>query len=141
MDKGDYPMTVYGKPKTDYYDLADVGTRLIALIIDGFILSLITGLLFWGGREAGGFAGFLVGVGYHWYFLTQQDGQTPGKRIMNIRVVRVDGQPIDATTVVVRYVGYFVNSFLFGLGWLWAFWDKDHQGFHDKLANTVVISV
>lgn len=132
-------MSVYGKSKTDYYDLADVSVRLVALIIDGFILSLITGLLVWGGRGAGGFLSFLIGVTYHWYFLTQQDGQTPGKRLMGIRVVRKDGQPLDAATVIVRYIGYFVNTFLLSIGWLWALWDADRQGIHDKLANTIVV--
>lgn len=132
-------MGVYEKTKNDSYALADVGTRLVALIIDGFILALITGLLFWGGREAGGFVGFLIGVAYHWFFLTQQNGQTPGKRMMGIRVVRKDGQPIDAATVIVRYVGYYVNTFILGIGWLWALWDADHQGIHDKLAGTIVV--
>lgn len=132
-------MTTYRKSKTDYSDLADVGTRLAALIIDGLILGLITGVLVWGGRGAGGFLGFLIGVAYQWYFLTQQDGQTPGKRIMGIRVVRKDGQPIDAATVVVRYIGYYVNSFILMIGWLWALWDGDRQGIHDKLAGTIVV--
>lgn len=132
-------MGVYEKVKNDSYALADVGTRLIALIIDGFILALITGLLFWGGREAGGFVGFLIGVAYQWYFLTQQNGQTPGKRLMGIRVVRKDGQPVDAATVIVRYIGYYVNSFILGIGWLWALWDADRQGVHDKLAGTIVV--
>jgi uncharacterized RDD family membrane protein YckC len=132
-------MTTYQKSKTDYLDLADVGTRLMALIIDGFILGLITGVLLWGGRDIGGVASFLIGVAYQWYFLTQRNGQTPGKQMMGIRVVRKDGQPIDAATVVVRYIGYFVNSFILGIGWLWALWDADRQGIHDKLAGTIVV--
>jgi uncharacterized RDD family membrane protein YckC len=132
-------MTTYEKRKTGYYDLADVGTRLFALIIDGFILGLITGVLFSLISTPGAFGGALVGVAYQWYFLTQNDGQTPGKRIMGIKVVRKDGAPLDAATIIVRYVGYYINSFLFGIGWLWAFWDADRQGIHDKLAGTIVV--
>lgn len=121
------------------YELADVGTRLIAIIIDGFILGLITGVLFAAVREPGTVGGFIVGVIYQWYFLTQQDGQTPGKRIMGLRVVRVNGQPIDGATVLVRYIGYYINSFVFGIGWFWALFNDQHQGWHDLLAGTVVV--
>ena len=66
------------KPKrTEQYELADVGTRLIALIIDGVVLGIISGLLFAFAREPGVAGGFIVGLIYQWYFLTQRDGQTP----------------------------------------------------------------
>ncbi|MBI1257224.1 MAG: RDD family protein [Chloroflexi bacterium] len=129
------------KPKRGVIDfeLADLGTRLIALIIDGVILGLITGLLFAGARNAGGFLGFVIGVLYQWYFLTQQNGQTPGKRVMGIRVIKVNGAPLQAADVIVRYIGYYINSIVFGLGWIWALFDKDKQGWHDKLAGTYVV--
>ena len=134
-------MATYDKPKRSVvdYELASVGTRFIALIIDGIILGVITGLLFWGGREAGGFTGFLIGVAYQWYFLTQQNGQTPGKRWMGIRVVKNTGEPLQAADVIVRYVGYYVNSIVFMLGWIWALFDSKSQGWHDKFAGTYVV--
>jgi uncharacterized RDD family membrane protein YckC len=133
--------TYTDKPKRDAYDteLADLGTRLIALIIDGVILGVITGLLTAGMHSAGSAAGFLIGVVYQWYFLTQQNGQTPGKRLMGIRVVKVNGAPLQAADVIVRYIGYTVNTVVFGIGWFWAIWDADKQGWHDKMAGTVVI--
>ena len=129
------------KPKRGAIDfeLADTGTRLVALIIDGVILGLITALLFAGARNAGGFLGFVIGVIYQWYFLTQQNGQTPGKRIMGICVIKVNGAPLQAADVIVRYIGYYVNSIVFGIGWIWALFDKDKQGWHDKLAGTYVV--
>jgi uncharacterized RDD family membrane protein YckC len=39
----------------------------------------------------------------------------------------------------VRYLGYFVSALPLGLGFFWVAWDKRKQGFHDKLAKTVVI--
>jgi uncharacterized RDD family membrane protein YckC len=120
--------------------LADVSTRFVALIIDGLILGLISAVLSGGGRSAaGGGAGFIIGVIYQWYFLTQQNGQTPGKKIMGIRVVKVNGEKLEAMDAVLRYVGYYINSFVLMIGWLWAFWDADRQGWHDKIAGTVVI--
>ena len=135
-------MTTYSdKPKRGAVDfeLANLGTRLIALIIDGFILGLITGVLLAGSRSAGGFAGFVIGVIYQWYFLTQQNGQTPGKRVMGIRVIKVNGAPLQAADVIIRYIGYYINSVVFLLGWIWALFDKDKQGWHDKLAGTYVV--
>ena len=138
-------MTTYDfdeKPKRSsaaQYELADTGTRLIALIIDGFILGVITGILFAAAKGPGGFGGFIVGILYQWYFLTQQDGQTPGKRMMGIRVVKTNGAPIDAATVIIRYVGYYINSFVFMIGWLWALFNDKHQGWHDLLAGTYVV--
>jgi uncharacterized RDD family membrane protein YckC len=132
-------MTAYDKPKRGDYELADTGTRFIALIIDGIILGIITGLLFAGARGTGGLVGFVIGVIYQWYFLTQQDGQTPGKRIMGIRVIKVTGAKLEFADVLVRYIGYYINSVVFMLGWIWALLDKDHQGWHDKLAGTYVV--
>jgi uncharacterized RDD family membrane protein YckC len=132
-------MATYESSGATTYELADVGTRFIALIIDGIILGLIGAVLFWGAREPGGIAGFIIGVIYQWYFLTQQNGQTPGKRIMGIRVITSSGAPLEAANVIVRYVGYYINTALILIGWLWAFFDDKKQGLHDKLAGTLVV--
>lgn len=126
---------------TTTYELADVGTRLIAIIIDGIILSVIGSILFGatGHVWTGGVGAFVVGVVYNWYFWTRQDGQTPGKKLMKIRVVKADGSPMQDADAVVRYVGYYINSIIFGIGWLWALIDSKHQGWHDMLAKTYVV--
>jgi uncharacterized RDD family membrane protein YckC len=108
-------------------------------MIDSIILGLITGLLFSFARGPGVAGGFIVGVLYQWYFLTQQDGQTPGKRMMGLRVIKVSGEPLDFATVLIRYVGYYINSIVLGIGWLWAFFNDQRQGWHDLLAGTYVV--
>ena len=122
------------------YELASIGNRFMAIVIDGIILAIITGLLVGAGREAGGAASFVVGLVYYWFFLTRQDGQTPGKRLLKVRVVKTTGEPLTFTDVLVRFAGYYINSFVFGLGWIWAFFDSENQGWHDKLAKTYVVS-
>lgn len=126
--------------ETRTYELAGIGERFIALLIDGIVLSIVGGIF---GANGGGFigsiAGFVVGVGYHWYFLTQQNGQTLGKMALNIRVVKVDGAPIRDADAVLRYIGYYINTPLLMLGWLWAFFDPQNQGWHDKIAQTYVV--
>ncbi|MEZ4671978.1 MAG: RDD family protein [Anaerolineae bacterium] len=121
------------------YELADIGTRFMALIIDSLILGAITSAFFGAAKGPGVGAGIIVGIAYHWYFLTRQHGQTPGKMLMKIRVIKVDGTPIDDVTPILRYIGYYINSAVIMLGWLWATWDDQRQGWHDKIANTIVV--
>lgn len=113
--------------------------RLIAIFIDTLILGFIGGALFVGARGPGGVVGFAIGVAYQWFFLTRNNGQTPGKMLMNIRVVKKDGSAIGDADAIVRYVGYYLNTAIFLLGWLWALVDRDGQGLHDKLVNTMVV--
>ena len=123
------------------YELADLSTRFFALVVDSFILGAISGALFGAARGTGVGVGMIVGIAYHWYFLIRHNGQTPGKMLMKIRVVKTDGSPIDDVTPILRYIGYYINSAVIMLGWLWASWDDQKQGWHDKIANTVVVRV
>ncbi len=136
-------MSTYVAEKSERtYDapLADFGTRFMALVIDGLIIGVMAALLSGGGRNAAGTAAtFVIGVLYQWYFLTQQNGQTPGKKVMNIRVVKITGEPLTFTDALLRYVGYYIDSAIFGIGWFWAFFDADRQAWHDKLVSTVVV--
>ena len=71
-----------------------------------------------------------------WYFRSA----TPGKLLIGARIVdaKSGGKPTTAQ-LVVRYLGYFVSTIPFCLGLLWVAFDARKQGFHDKLARTVVI--
>lgn len=122
------------------YRLADNGTRFVALVIDSILVGIIGGIF--GANDLwflGGIIGFLVGVGYQWVFLTRNNGQTPGKMVMGIRVIKADGTPIEDIDAVLRYLGYLINSPFLFIGWLWAFIDPNRQGWHDKLARTYVV--
>jgi uncharacterized RDD family membrane protein YckC len=65
---------------------------------------------------------------------------TPGKMIVSAKIV-------DATTganptvgqSIGRYFAYYVSIFSLFIGFIWVAFDRRKQGFHDKLANTVVI--
>ena len=125
------------KPKREFVELASLGNRVVAALVDGFIISIITGVLSrFGGPGLG--LSFVISLAYTWYFLTRQNGQTPGKSLMKIRVVKKDGTPIDDATAIVRYIGYYVSCIIV-IGILWAFWDDKKQGWHDKVANTLVV--
>ena len=80
----------------------------------------------------------LIFFNYVHFYLRR--GQSFGKRFIGVRVVRTDGRPIDYQTVILRHiVGYPLSILLFGLGIVWMLWDGRRQGWHDKLAKTVVV--
>jgi len=67
-------------------------------------------------------------------------GATPGK--MAIRAEIVDAEtlgPPARSKLVARYLGYYVSTLVLLLGFLWIAFDRRKQGWHDKIAGTVVI--
>ena len=65
---------------------------------------------------------------------------TPGKMALSIRIVdAATGNPPSTGQCVGRYFAYFVSIFPLGLGLIWVAFDRRKQGWHDKLAGTVVI--
>jgi uncharacterized RDD family membrane protein YckC len=67
-------------------------------------------------------------------------GQTAGMRILGIYIVRVDGTPFTMKQAAVRHLlGYPLSTASFFLGFLWMLWDPRQQGWHDKLARTIVV--
>ena len=65
---------------------------------------------------------------------------TPGKMIFKATIVdaKTGGKP-SLRQLIIRYLGYIISTIPLGLGIFWVAFDKKKQGFHDKLANTVVI--
>lgn len=65
---------------------------------------------------------------------------TPGKMAISARIVdaRTGGRPT-AGQFVGRYFAYFISGLPLGLGFIWVAFDRRKQGWHDKLAGTVVV--
>ena len=86
-----------------------------------------------------------LGFGFGWWTLyfailmPWMKGQTPGKRAMGVRVVRLDGQPVTWWLAFERAGGYAAGLATGTLGFLQIYWDANRQGIHDKVAGTVVI--
>ena len=78
----------------------------------------------------------LVVVGF-WRYC----GATPGKIALGIRIVDAkSGAAPSSLRLVLRFVGYFLSAFPLYLGFLWIAVDRRKQGWHDKIARTVVIN-
>ena len=104
---------IYGQ---DYWmDPTQSNTAIDALI--NYLLPALVIILFWIYRSA-----------------------TPGKMILNIAIVDANtgGKP-STGQFIGRYLGYYLSMLPLLLGFFWVAFDKRKQGFHDKLAGTLVI--
>lgn len=107
-------LSVYGP---DYFDPFRPRTGAMDFLIS-WVLPAVAVLLFWSYKQA-----------------------TPGKMVLHAKIARADtgGVPTDLQ-LLGRYLAYFLSGVVFGLGFLWVAFDCRKQGWHDKLAGTVVIS-
>lgn len=86
-----------------------------------------------------------LGFGFGWWtlyttiLLSWWDGQTVGKRLLGLRVRRLDGEPVTWWTAFERAGGY-VAGFATGLlGFVQVYWDSNRQAIHDRIVGTVVV--
>jgi uncharacterized RDD family membrane protein YckC len=136
---------------------AGFGIRFLAFLIDYIFTALILVLplvIYFltdpyarevAEKQNGGSLGTQIAIILLWiYFVIRiaRHGQTPGKKIMKVKVIRLkDGQVPGFLRAIIREsVGKWLSNF-FLLGYLWVIWDKKKQGWHDKIAGTVVIKV
>jgi uncharacterized RDD family membrane protein YckC len=134
------------------YEYAGFWLRVGAFIIDTILLMIIIapiitaiyGVNYWDNQKfIAGFWDFIlnwifpaVAVIAFWVYLQA----TPGKMVFKAIIVdEKTGNSPDIKQWIIRYIGYIPASLVFGLGIFWVGWDKKKQGWHDKLANTVVI--
>jgi uncharacterized RDD family membrane protein YckC len=133
--------------------LASWGQRVGAYLIDtligvGIVLAgLLLGVI--GGAVSDALRVFFLVAGYiaqivflFWNLVRQgKTGQTIGKGVLNIRLVRLDGiNPPGAGLSIGRAFLHIVDQIPCYLGYLWPLWDDKRQTFADKILNTVVVN-
>jgi uncharacterized RDD family membrane protein YckC len=80
----------------------------------------------------------VIGVGYYVYGWAL--GSTPGMRFFRLAVVDAQtGLPIGFGRAGFRYAGYVLSSLVCYVGLIWAAFDPKKQGWHDKIAGSVVV--
>lgn len=137
--------------------LAGVGSRFASAIVDYLIqaaLLVALALLLFGGVSIGGgdsgsgvliaayaIASFLVFVGYDITFEVLNSGQTPGKRMNGLRVVRTEGQPVNFVTSAIRNVLRVIDwlPFSYAAGALSILVTSRNQRIGDVAAGTIVV--
>ena len=115
--------------------------RLFAYLLDNIIIGLI-----WGGLVAvlnldpmvENVIGMIITAVYFVVFWATT-GQPLGHRALGIKVVTIDGSPLTYNKAILRFLGYALCDGLLGIGYLWVIFDKDKQGWHDKIAGTIVV--
>ena len=117
---------------------------VIFLVVFSVPLTLLYGAGYWSAEQAvSGFWDVLIRyiapIVITVWFWTKYLG-TPGKMVLRLRVVDAEtGRAISTPQAIGRYLGYYVSILPFMLGFIWVGIDKRKQGFHDKLAGTVVL--
>jgi uncharacterized RDD family membrane protein YckC len=68
-------------------------------------------------------------------------GTTVGGIVLGLKVVRLDGQPLSFVVCLVRSLAAMFSAAVLFLGFFWIAWDSEQQGWHDKIAGTVVVKL
>ena len=140
------------------YRLAGAGSRLAAFVVDLFVQAVVCLALavsvaygvFGSGLQSlanvGGYAlGFLIVacfailVGYFIFCEMKMNGQSIGKKIFGLRVIRENGQPVGFAQSLIRGVFRFALDMLY-VGLIMIMLTKNHKRFGDYAAGTVVVS-
>lgn len=119
-------------------------TRFVAILVDAILISVVSQIVsgIAGGADVQRGSGIstLIGIVYYVYFWSSYgNGQTLGMRAFNIKVVRTDGSQLDVGGAIIRYIGFLISIIPLFLGLIWAAFDAEKQGWHDKLAKTYVV--
>ena len=113
--------------------------RLVGYIIDALIISVPLGILF-KNSEANNAIQLIVWTVYYVWMLGKY-GQTVGKMVMKIKVVKEDGSPISYSDALIRELTSYLSAVVLFLGFLWVIWDSKKQAWHDKIVKTIVVKV
>jgi len=120
-------------------------TRVLAILIDVIGIGIIAGAVssIVGGNATGtqsqGLSTLFQAVYFTYFWSAAGKGQTLGSRALNIRVVKTDGSYLDYFGAFLRYIGFIISCVVFFIGVIWAAFDGQKQGWHDKIASTYVV--
>ncbi|NDV44929.1 RDD family protein [Flagellimonas sediminis] len=136
------------------YKIVGLGERIVAFLIDGLILYMYTylvsvisniiGFIYEDTWTQRGLAAliFLPAMFYSLLMHSLFNGQTVGKMLMKMRVVRLDGTPVHWSNLLVRWMLRLVDIWIFlgSIGILSILFSDKRQRVGDAAAGTVVIS-
>jgi uncharacterized RDD family membrane protein YckC len=114
--------------------------RFVAFLVDSVLLGFVNYVLVQLLGDASQLASLVVGIAYFGTLEGGPTGQTVGKKVMRIKVVRAStGDQLGFGTALLRWVAHFLSAIVFLLGYFWMLWDPERQCWHDKIARTLVI--
>jgi uncharacterized RDD family membrane protein YckC len=121
---------------------AGFGRRFVQYVIDAILIGIVAAAVAAAlSMSQNGRSG--VSLLFLIVYFTALEGarsQTIGMQVMGLKVVDArTGGAIDYSRAFIRSLGRIVASILCALGYLWVIWDKEKQGWHDKIATTYVV--
>jgi uncharacterized RDD family membrane protein YckC len=125
----------------------DIAIVVILLIVGGWLIQTVNSFFQLNTSGAlptalvaaiAGVGAILVSATYYIFFWTLA-GQTPGKLLLGLRIVGVENDPITLWQAFRRYIGYYLSALALYAGYWWVLVDNRRQGWHDKLAGTIVV--
>lgn len=133
------------------YELAGVGSRMLAQVIDALIvIAIVSGILVAAGTIHGSLA-LAIAIGgvtltpVAFFLIVEwlRHGSTPGKAALHLRVVCATGEPLGLSDSAVRNVIRIIDflPFAYILGGICAIISKDGRRLGDMAANTVIVRV
>lgn len=141
------------------YDVSGIGSRFLAALVDSILILLLqvivfgTLILLMGMENAFSsdaptwliailsLMAFVFFWGYYIFFEILWNGQSPGKRMVGLRVIRVDGTPVTAAEVVIRNLVRLIDFLpsAYGVGVVTMFVNDKSRRLGDLAAGTVVV--
>ena len=122
---------------------ATVSSRVWAYLIDGVPIALLSNFAIFGVKLDTPWDVLALFTIWQVYFAglwSLFGGQTLGMRLLGIRVVQVDGTPVDALRALRRSLIWFFGCF-FAIAPISVLASADHRGLHDRATNTQVVRV
>lgn len=114
---------------------------VLAVLLIGFLLPqiLLSGFsLGWPPKLLWLHVLLLLMVYFVWFWLN--GGQTLPMKTWKLRLVGADGGRLRPLQAVLRYLAAWPSILLFGIGLLWAIFDRDRQFLHDRIAGTRIVA-
>jgi len=116
-----------------------MGAAFLDMVVVGFITGMAHGPLgFLLAFLSGPPIFFIVALAY-FAGLWAWKGTTIGGIVLRLQVVRHDGGPLTFLVALVRGLAAALSAVVLFLGFFWIGWDRDKQGWHDKIAGTIVV--
>jgi len=112
-----------------------MGAAFLDIVFVGIVIAMAGGLF---GHPVRFPFGFLITLAY-FAGLWAWKGTTIGGIVLKLQVVRHDGGPLTFLVALVRGLAAAFSTAVFFLGFFWIGWDREKQGWHDKIAGTVVV--
>lgn len=139
---------------TNNLELASIGSRIKAYVIDDILITVVILLIFWdvianSGSDLGTVLmvmnefvmqvlalKFIYQTFFIWYY-----GATVGKIIAKIRIIDHDNlSRVTLLQAALRSFGRILSEMFFYIGFIFAYFNDGKQTFHDKISKTLVVN-